>query len=315
MSVASHASLAAYASWLVKTSVSPRASCAPRFRVRPWWNSLAGMEWTRAPRLCARSTLPSLRARVDDDDLDLLVDPLPRYRIETAHEVRAAVLHRNDDRDHVGLGGDDELVREERRAQPARPRVRRARRVAPPATGDGMGIVKSSSTTRSPRCRSASTSVLRVKRWTCVRSSNPAVRVAPAPAEEAEPQRPVRDVRRGEDEPSAAFQERPHAREEALRVAQVLDEVAAEHDVEGRRARTAAPAPRRRRRSPPRRRARAAAAVRDRARCPTTVHPRSTSGRARYPLEHPTSSTRFSPGRPVAAGACDLPAVARSAAT
>ncbi len=60
------------------------------------------MEWTRAPRLCARAALPSLRAGVDDDDLDLLVDPLSRDRVQAAHEVGAAVLDRDDDRDHVG---------------------------------------------------------------------------------------------------------------------------------------------------------------------------------------------------------------------
>ena len=71
--------------------------------MRPWWNSLAGMEWTRAPRLSRtlRASVP--RARVDDDDLDLLVDPLSRDGLEAANEVGAAVLDRDDDRDQVAL--------------------------------------------------------------------------------------------------------------------------------------------------------------------------------------------------------------------
>ena len=44
---------------------------------------------------------PVARAGVDDDDLDLVVDPLARDRLEAAHEVGAPVLHRDDDRDHA----------------------------------------------------------------------------------------------------------------------------------------------------------------------------------------------------------------------
>ena len=46
---------------------------------------------------------PVARARVDDDHLDLVVDPLARDRLEAAHEVGSPVLHRDDDRDH-GVG-------------------------------------------------------------------------------------------------------------------------------------------------------------------------------------------------------------------
>ena len=42
------------------------------------------------------------RAGVDDDDLDLVVDDLARDRVEAANEVGAAVLDRDDDRDHAG---------------------------------------------------------------------------------------------------------------------------------------------------------------------------------------------------------------------
>ena len=52
------------------------------------------------------------------------------------------------------------------------------------------------------------------------------------PASRPEPHRPVRDVRRGQDEPPVRAQERTHPREERLRIAQVLDQVAAENDVE-----------------------------------------------------------------------------------
>ena len=80
---------------------------------------------------------------------------------------------------------------------------------------------------------SASTSVLRVNRWTCVRSSSP---------RSVYRQRPPRRLRRSAQfatfgvvrtsRPSS-LQERPHSGEEALRVAQVLDEIAAQDDVEG----------------------------------------------------------------------------------
>ena len=44
---------------------------------------------------------PVARAGVDDDYLDLVVDPLARDRLKAAHEVGAPVLHRDDDRDHA----------------------------------------------------------------------------------------------------------------------------------------------------------------------------------------------------------------------
>ena len=44
------------------------------------------------------------RARVDHDDLDLLVHGLARDRLEAADEVAAAVLHGDDDGDHAGAG-------------------------------------------------------------------------------------------------------------------------------------------------------------------------------------------------------------------
>ena len=41
------------------------------------------------------------RAGIDDDDLHLVVDLLGRDRLETAHQVGAPVLDRDDDRDHA----------------------------------------------------------------------------------------------------------------------------------------------------------------------------------------------------------------------
>ena len=56
---ASQRSSAAYASWLVKTSVSPCATRAPRLRVRPWWNSSAGSRGPVPRGFAARAALPS----------------------------------------------------------------------------------------------------------------------------------------------------------------------------------------------------------------------------------------------------------------
>ena len=61
---------------------------------------------------------------------------------------------------------------------------------------------------------------------------DPALRVSPAAREQAQPHRPVRHVRRGQDDPPLRAQERTHPREERFRIAQVLDQVAAENDVE-----------------------------------------------------------------------------------
>ena len=52
VSVASQLPEAAQASWLVNTSVSPFASRAPRFRVRPWWNSAADRVHVCSPIRC-----------------------------------------------------------------------------------------------------------------------------------------------------------------------------------------------------------------------------------------------------------------------
>src|SRR5262245_36727921 len=59
------------------------------------------------------------------------------------------------------------------------------------------------------------------------------IRVAPTSAEQTQPERPVRHVRCRENEPPVSREQRLDAREEALRIAKVLDEVAAENDVEG----------------------------------------------------------------------------------
>ena len=59
-----------------------------------------------------------------------------------------------------------------------------------------------------------------------------ALGVPPAPGQQAEPHRPVRDVRRRQDEPTVLAQQRAHPCEKRLGIAQVLDQVAAEDDVE-----------------------------------------------------------------------------------
>src|SRR5207249_11493908 len=58
------------------------------------------------------------------------------------------------------------------------------------------------------------------------------VGVAPPAGEEREADRPVGDVRRREDETAALLQQRTQPRERGHRVAEVLDDVPAEHDVE-----------------------------------------------------------------------------------
>ena len=59
-----------------------------------------------------------------------------------------------------------------------------------------------------------------------------AVGVLPPACEEPEAHRPVGHVRRRQHELSAWPKQRAHALQEGLRIAQVLDHVSAEHDVE-----------------------------------------------------------------------------------
>ena len=74
----------------------------PRLRAPPWVNSSGGISCTRAPEPPRPLDAPVLRARVDDDDLDLVVDLLARDRLQAAHEVEPAVLDGDDDGDHAG---------------------------------------------------------------------------------------------------------------------------------------------------------------------------------------------------------------------
>ena len=62
-----------------------------------------------------------------------------------------------------------------------------------------------------------------------------AVGVAKAPEQKLQADRPVGDVGGGEHEPPPGFEQGPHARQQRPRVAQVLDQVAADDRVEARR--------------------------------------------------------------------------------
>ena len=84
---------------------------------------------------------PVRRARVDDDHLDVLVDLLRGDPVQAAREVGAAVLDRDDDRDHARCRGEDELVREKRRPDP-RDRVRGALDRGSADAGDGRRVVE-----------------------------------------------------------------------------------------------------------------------------------------------------------------------------
>ena len=63
----------------------------------------AGISSTCAPEPACYARRFRLRPRVDDDDLDLLVDLLTQDRLQAAHEVDPSVLDWDDDRDHAGV--------------------------------------------------------------------------------------------------------------------------------------------------------------------------------------------------------------------
>ena len=83
-------------------------------------------------------------ARVDDDDLDRLVDHLAGDRVEAADEVGAAVLDGDDDRDHGDATSRNWYAKSEGRT----PATAWATRSTAGVPRRGTGAVWSSSTTR-----------------------------------------------------------------------------------------------------------------------------------------------------------------------
>ena len=132
----------------------------------------------------------------------------------------------------TGLGDGDPLVGEKRRAQAPegvgeRRRGGRSRRGRAPRSRSAR---RGSRPARAPRAR-----VARVKRCVCERSRMPrsVYRQRPARSESRIAQFAMFGVERTTRPPG--FEERPQAGERGHRVAEVLDDVAAEHDVEGAR--------------------------------------------------------------------------------
>ncbi len=87
------------------------------------------------------------RARVDDDDLDLLLHLLARDRLQAAHEIEPSVLDRDDDRDHVRTGVAATTNWYAKSGGRRRPSAWAARSTVG-APMPGTGTVKSSSTIR-----------------------------------------------------------------------------------------------------------------------------------------------------------------------
>ena len=95
-------------------------------------------------QLRARGRAPVGRARVDDDDLDRLVDHLAGDRVEAADEVGTAVLDGDDDRDHGDATSRNWYAKSEGRT----PATAWATRSTAGVPRRGTGAVWSSSTTR-----------------------------------------------------------------------------------------------------------------------------------------------------------------------
>ena len=113
--------------------------------MRPWPNSAGGISCTRAPRDLRDLDAAVARPGVDDDDLDLVVDVLRRDRVEAADEIGAAVLDRDDDRDHAGVAAATNwYAKSGGRKLP----IAWATRSVVGVRATGSGTVKSSSTTR-----------------------------------------------------------------------------------------------------------------------------------------------------------------------
>ena len=99
---------------------------------------------TRTPRTRELGTAVA-RARVDDDDLDLVLDQLAADRVEAADEIGTAVLDRDDDGDHAGSAATTNwYAKSGGRSLPTACATRSVAGVR----ATGSGTVKSSSTTR-----------------------------------------------------------------------------------------------------------------------------------------------------------------------